>query len=91
MGVTWSRKNVKFDEEEWKRLSPPEIPLAEEFIERQEVRERVNEANEKMMGWEQPRAKELKVEFADEVEYREPSVKIDSPGVVECDCGRCWN
>ena len=87
MGVIWSRKKVEFDEEEWKNLSPPEIPLAEEFIERQEVRERVNEANEKMKGWEQPRVKELKVEFRDKVEFREPSpVKIESPGVLECDC-----
>ena len=82
---------MEFDEEEWKNLSPPEIPLAEEFIERQEVKERVKVANKKMQGWEQPSVKGLKVEFVDKIEYREPSpIKVDSPGVVECDCGRCW-
>lgn len=92
MGVFYSRQKTEFDEEEWKRLAPPEIPLAQEFIERQEVKEKINEANEKMKRWDQP-VKELKVQFNDNVDYQEalPTPRVDSPGVVECDCGRCWH
>ena len=103
MGLCWSSHNIEFDEESWENLSPPRIPHADAYIEKQEAKQRVEEANQKMytMAMEEKKRKR-KVKFEDgypvfdlPVRHVQPiygppspiSVKSFDPADIECDCG----
>lgn len=90
MGLCWSTKPT-FDEDAWENLSPTKIPFADEFIERQDVIERVREANKKMVAWELPEEK-CQHDFHHydppvSGQYSPISVKSFDPADIECDCG----